>query len=175
MRIRYLAIFALLLLFLWLSFGAPVPVGTLEPMKADARIPTFQESLANKSELERALRDGRLVEAPRQHALRVAVLDAGDRVQAAPCDPNAREVLRASVAEFLSYQIKIQDQPPAETLAVDGRIIEARGFFNSEAASVMRSAMAAGIVPPNTPGFGGTFKNPTSGERYACNRTSQLN
>ena len=175
MRIRYLAIFALLVLFLWMSFGAPVPVRTLEPMKSDDRIPTFQQSLANKYELQRALRDGRLVEVPRQHALRVAVLDAGDKVKASPCDPSAREVLRAAVAGFLSYQIEVQDKPPMETLAVDGRTIDARGFLNSEAARVMRAAMAAGIVPANTPGFSATFKDPTSGADFACNRTSQSN
>lgn len=172
MRIRYLAIFGLGALFLWMSFGAPVAVPTMQPMRPDARVPTFQQSLSNKSELERALREGRLVEAPKQHKLRVAVLKAGDRVKASPCDPTAREALRAAVAEFLSYQLEVQDKPPMETLVVDGRIIDARGFLNTDAAVVMRAAMAAGIVPANTPGFGATFKDASSGERFACTRAS---
>src|SRR5947207_12483944 len=52
MRLRYLAVFALFALFLWLSFGAPIPMASMEPMKPDARIPTFQQSVANKSELQ---------------------------------------------------------------------------------------------------------------------------
>src|SRR5438105_2043636 len=108
MRIRYFAVLALGLLLLWMTFGAPVPERKIEPMKPDARIPTFQQSLANKSELERAYRDGRLTEVPKQHALRVAVLNAGDKVEASPCDPQAREALRGAVTSFLSYQIAIQ-------------------------------------------------------------------
>ncbi len=170
MRIRYFAIFGLGAFVLWMSFGAPLPVRTIQTPKPGAHVPTFQESLANRSELERALRNGRLVEAPRQHALRVAVLNAGDKVAAAPCNPAVREALRAAATAFLSYQLEIRDKPPLETLVVDGRTIDARGFFNTDAASVMRSAMAAGMVPANTPGFGATFKEP-SGERFTCDRT----
>jgi hypothetical protein len=171
MRIRYLALLGLGALLLWMSFGAPLPKWTTQGPKPGAHVPTFQEGLANRYELERALRNGQLAEAPRQHALRVAVLNAGDRVAAAPCSPTAREALRAAATEFLSYQLEIRDKPPLETLFVDGRTINARGFFNTDAASVMRSAMAAGIVPANTPGFGATFKKPSSGERFTCDRT----
>ena len=171
MRLRYLAIFALFALFLWLSFGAPVPMASMEPMKPDARIPTFQQSVANKSELQRALRDGRLVEMPKQHTLRIAVLDAGDRVAASPCDPKGREALRLAVAEFLSYQMQIQDKSPAETLVVDGRTIDARGFLNSGAGAVTQGAIAAGIVTESTPGVAGMFRNASAGERFACSRT----
>jgi hypothetical protein len=168
MRLRHLAIFALFLLLLWMAFGAPVPVRTVQPMKPDARIPTFQQSRADQAELERAYRAGHLSEAPRQHTLRVAVLNAGDRVQASPCDSAARESLRVAVAEFLSYQMEVSDKPPTETLVVDGRTVDARGFLNRNAAAVMRAAMASGIVPPSTPGFGGVFKDPSSGKRFAC-------
>src|SRR5262245_46787907 len=81
MRVRFLAIVGLGAIFLWMSVGAPVPQLSVASMKPDARIPTFEQSRADQVELEQAVRGGRLVESPRQHALRATVLQAGERVE----------------------------------------------------------------------------------------------
>src|SRR5438046_10603419 len=60
MRLRYLAVFALFALFLWLSFGAPVPMASMEPMRAVARMPTFQQSVVDERKLLEAESEGRL-------------------------------------------------------------------------------------------------------------------
>src|SRR3954451_268254 len=130
MRFRYLAILALCGLFVWFFYGAIVPVPKMEPMKPDPRIPTFQQSLADGAELERAQAQGRLVEAPRQHDLRTALLRAAERVDGSPCDQAGRESLRVAATEFLAYQLKVNNSAPEETLVVDGRTIDARGLLN---------------------------------------------
>src|SRR5436853_4920444 len=168
MRIRYFAVLALAGLLVWFFYGAPVPVQKIEPMKPDPRIPTFQQSFADGAELERAQREGRLVEQPKQHALRAAVLNAAQRVDGSPCDGAARESLRLAATGFLSYQMQLRDDAPTETLVADGRTIDARGFLNKDAADALRAAIAAGIMPPETPGFNAVFRKPTPRGRFVC-------
>jgi|SRR3954453_14767248 hypothetical protein len=168
MRLRYLAILALFGLLVWFFYGAVVPVPKVEPMKPDPRIPTFKQSLADGAELERAQAQGRLIEAPRQHELRTALLRAAERTDDLPCDQAARETLRITATKFLAHQMKVQDSAPDEKLVVDGRTIDARGFLNKDAATALRAAIAAQIVPPNTPGANAIFRQPTQGGRFVC-------
>ena len=171
MRLRYLALLGLGGFLLWMSFGSPVPGARIAPMQPDARIPTFQESVANRAELERAQRNGQLAEEPKQRALRGAVINAAARVDASPCDEQGRAALRVAVADFMTYQREIQDKPPAETLVVDGRTIDARGFLNHDAAVASRAAMAAGILPVAAPG--GRRAAPGPEGRFVCPQSAQ--
>jgi hypothetical protein len=168
MRLRYVALFALGLFGLWMSYRAPVPGMKMEPMKPDARVPTFQQSLANHGELERAQRNGQLAEQPKQHALRQAVLEAGHRVDASRCDEKARTALAQAIGDFVAYQLAVADKPPTEFLVVDGRTIDARGFLNGDATEVAREARSAGIVK-SVP-FMNSAQN---AERFVCAQTAK--
>ena len=174
MRAGFIAIAVLGAASLWITYGTraardgaeaaakPSPISTTVPTSfADVR-----QGGGRRDELDRARRDGRLKEAPKQQALRAAVVSAANRVDAAPCDKQAREALGMAVTEFLTSQSQIDDKPASETAMIDGRVIDARTFLNKEAAEISKAARAAGIVSTS----GAMFGQASGGSRFLCSR-----
>ena len=172
MRIGIIAAFALGAVVLWtyITSGPEGGPGAAQlermPPTSTKTFASVQQSLAGERELERAQRDGRLIEAPKQHALRAAVVGAADRVDASPCDKQARESLRAAVVEFENYQDQIEAKPSAETAMVDGRIVDARDFLNKKAIEISKAARVAGVVPTS----GLLFGQGRADNRFQCSQ-----
>jgi hypothetical protein len=80
---------------------------------------------------------------------RQAVITAGRKVDANPCDKEAREELRKAVVAFFKANMSAADKKPTETMVVDGRVVDARGQLNREAADIMTMAFADGTLDRN--------------------------
>lgn len=130
----------------WFVAGGPVPIVALRPLTPSASVPTFQQSLSDDRALQGAHADGKLVEDPAMRARRAAVIAAGQKVDANPCDKAAREELRVAVVAFFKANMSASDKKPVETMVVDGRVVDARGFLNGRATDVMTMAFADGIL-----------------------------
>lgn len=174
MRIRYVAIACLFGFVIWIAFQAPIPGMQIKSMQPDARVPTFQQALANNAALGQAQQSGQLTEDPRLRDLRRAVLDAAGHVTDFPCDAKWRDKLAHAIADFWAYNRKIMDDPPTEAMTVDGRTVDARGYLNTEANEATNAAFNAGIAhlrmgvvqigPANN-------VTPVSGGRFFCEGT----
>jgi len=147
MKFRTVVLLVIGGLFGWMSYGGPVPGMKMQPMKPDARIPSFQERMADNAALENAQRAGRLNESPKQHEMRAVVLAAASDVKSSPCDESRRARLRQALNDFIAYQRQIEDNnPPLEAYQFDGRTIDARSFLNQEVSQVWREASGAGVM-----------------------------
>ncbi len=134
-------------LIIWACAGAPVPAEMMPPPRPDPEIPVLEQAMQDRLGLQQAQAEGRLPENWRRRELRQAVLDAARRLEAAPCDAAAREELRRAILALLALLMATADKP-VETLALDGRIIDASSFLNAPAATVMREAAVAGVISP---------------------------
>lgn len=167
MRLFILAIACVLVVWaLWPRQSALTP---------SAQVPTFEQSRADSRVLEAAASSGTLREDPGRRELRQAVLTAGNRLENSPCDKTVQLALRKATSELMANLIRTRDEP-IETYTIDGRVVNATGFLNTAAITVMREAQSSGVLrpgdmrgkpvapdaplpPPSEDGFAG---------RYAC-------
>jgi hypothetical protein len=124
--------------------------------------------------LARAAAAGRLAEDPDRHSLRQAVLRAAERLAATPCDERARDDLRRASAALVTHLLDSEDKP-LEFVMVDGRGVDASGYFNAAAGGVIRQAMRDGVLshgdlpmPRHEARWLGPAKPSTELGRFAC-------
>lgn len=175
MRIRYVAIVCLFGFVIWMAFQAPIPGVQVKQVQPDARVPTFQQAVANNAALGQAQQNGQLTEDSRLRDLRRALLDAAGHVNDFPCDAKWRDRLAHAIADFWAYNRKIMDDPPTETMIVDGRTVDARGYLNTEANDAANDAFNAGIAHLRRGvvqvGPGSNTTTPITGSRFVCDGT----
>jgi hypothetical protein len=134
----------------WFIAGGPAPGVRVRPLTADPNLPTFQESVRQSERREKAYAEaaanGEMVEDPAMRARRQAVIAAGQKVDANPCDMDARAELTKAVQALFKANMSASDKKPTETMVVDGRVVDARGHLNREATDVMTMAFADGTI-----------------------------
>ena len=138
MRILLLLIVTGLLLAWRMLPGGDAPKPALKPA-------SVTQTRNNMAALEEAQAAGLLIEDTHRHELRQAVLDAGRRVGAAPCDDAAKDQLRHALDALLGHLRDTMDKA-VETVAIDGRVIDASPVLNAAARAVWQDAAAAGIM-----------------------------
>jgi len=137
---RILMLFVITAVFLgWQMLPSASPARSgLAPVSVSQRI-------SDNALLLRARDAGLLVEDAHRHALRQAALDAGRQLEGTPCDAGAQQQLRHALDALLAELHDTMDKP-LETIAVDGRVIDASPVLNETARQVWQNADAAGIL-----------------------------
>ena len=97
-----------------------------EPMKPDARLPTFTEM----NDPSRAHPAVSVPKSADRKQIQQAVLNAASRLQNSPCDKSLRQALRTAIAAYI--KARREDDPRAP----------------DEDQQIVREASAAGILPP---------------------------
>ena len=140
------AVFVVLgLVVLWAVVGGP-GVDVRSPTPSE-QIPTFEQKIADREEIEMAYDDGRLVEDPNRREARQAVIDAWDMLEYSPCDEDLKSAFRTAVRRFFEGSMD-SSRSSSETIEVDGRVIDGSGFFSAAAwESIQDGAMAGHLRP----------------------------
>jgi len=95
----------------------------------------------DREAVQNAVGAGKLQEDPRRRALRQAVLNAANRVEASPCDTRQRQVL-SDVFDVYQRHMAATADHRVETLTLpDGRMIDVSHHFDEPVDDAMRYAL----------------------------------
>jgi hypothetical protein len=128
-----------------LTFAAamPRPAPALVADRQPFQVADLNSEQQDRQAVENAASSGRLHEDPERHALRQAVLNAANRVEASPCDTQQRQKLSDA---FDAYQQHMQAtaEDKVETLTLgDGRVIDVSRHFDNPVEDAWRFALTS--------------------------------
>lgn len=127
----------------WIGFGAPVPLLTIDPSPPDPDLPTFEEAVA-EHERQAGLAPPASAENPERRKLRQAVLHAARQLEVSPCNSNLRKRFVAAVKPFLQSI----ENGPREVAMVNGREQSLSEKFDKPALNKVFDAMMRGDLDP---------------------------
>ena len=138
---RYLiAAIAGSLLFGFLVPRAVLLVVTARPQQPQVIVQAGSEARDGEA-VQNAVGAGALHEDPRRRALRQAVLNAANRVEASPCDTQQRRLLSDVFDTYQRHMAATADDR-VETLTLqDGRVIDVSHHFDEPVDDAMRYAL----------------------------------
>jgi hypothetical protein len=140
-----IALFALAFIGIsWASKGFPMIGVRAVPMKPDARVPTFEQSVAKglREEWEAsktAQGDGD----PRREALRLAALQAANAFELSPCDATMKKNLVDALSAYAKAWTEMAGCKSGICSGDDHRIDKAAGAFSTPADMRVRAALRA--------------------------------
>ena len=128
-----------------LIIGFLVPRGVLL-MVSSPRQPEIVDTgseARDREAVQNAVGAGKLQEDPRRRALRQAVLNAANRVEASPCDTRQRSTLSSAFDAYRRHMAATTEDR-VETLTLpDGRVIDVSHHFDEPVGDAMRYALTA--------------------------------
>ena len=128
-----------------LIIGFLVPRGVLL-MVSSPRQPEIVDTGSeahDREAVQNAVGAGKLQEDPRRRALRQAVLNAANRVEASPCDTRQRSALSSAFDAYRRHMAATTEDR-VETLTLpDGRVIDVSHHFDEPLDNAMRYALTA--------------------------------
>jgi len=128
-----------------LIIGFLVPRGVLL-MVSSPRQPEIVDTgseARDREAVQNAVGAGKLQEDPRRRALRQAVLNAANRVEASPCDTRQRSALSSAFDAYRRH-LAATTEDRVETLTLpDGRVIDVSHHFDEPLDNAMRYALTA--------------------------------
>lgn len=155
---------------LWVMAGAPLPIPVVRvtPLAPSADIPVFsrvdpRREADQRLEIERARREGVITEDPAFQVMRRAVIRTARNLEASPCsEANRREFAVAAVALWQANLEADRRPVPLESATINGRQINARGYFSEESHGILIAALDDGVFRADD--------FPTRGELASLNR-----
>lgn len=138
---------------LWVMAGAPLPIPVVRvtPLAPSADVPVFsrvdpRREADQRQEIERARREGFIAEDPTFQVMRRAVIRTARNLEASPCsEANRREFAVAAVALWQANLEADRRPVPLESAVVNGRQINARGYFSEESHGILLEALDDGV------------------------------
>ena len=144
----------------WAGKGFPVMTIRVAPLKPDARIPTFEESVQRDS--RKAWENSQTLQSDgnqERDGLRLDLLQASTAYEMSPCDDTIKKNMVAAVTNYVSAWLNIAHCTPAVGVcpsSKSARIDAARAAFGTPAdanvlAAMQKATSQGGIAPDDFP------------------------
>jgi hypothetical protein len=142
---RYLVAAIVVGLTIWLLVPRAVLLiaSNPRPPVVDASASLAKAEERRSQAVQNAVGAGKLHEDPQRHALRQAVLNAANRVEASPCDTRQRRALSEAFDIYSRHMTATADDR-VETLTLqDGSVIDVSHHFDEPVEDAMRFALTS--------------------------------